>query len=520
MNIVMHKTIYRSLRIASFLAVNALVLFGIGRMFVYLNSGADRSSIFHEAVTHKDTYLPNLTWENTENPARPIEEQALKEIKDDYLKAWYVRQLALQTNDSIGISDFYTQSARKNITNYITDNKAKGITIEATTVSHTIDLDFYSADGQVVVFTDRGVKEYQQVYKEKQLILDTEVYATYRVVMLLEDGFWKIRHLVKERYNVPKPQFKSSTITSVEEGKIFVDGVEYFIRGINYYPKETPWDMFGSEFDLDIIANDFEVIKAANLNTIRIFVPYLDFGKENVNAEKQDRLKAVLDIAEEKQLKVVVTLFDFYGNYAVQDWTFTHRHAEQIVTPLTTHKAILAWDIKNEPNLDFDSRGKTQVVAWLKEMSLQLREFDPNHLITIGWSDIQSAPILEDEVDIVSFHYYQKIYDFEPQYVQLQTQTDKPIVLQEFGVSSNKGFWSPLGISEEGQAAYYKIFQEHIQKYTIHSMPWTLYDFTKVPSSVVGKLPWRKDQQKHFGFIDKKGNEKPAFQYISNPPSP
>ena len=92
-----------------------------------------------------------------------------------------------------------------------------------------------------------------------------------------------------------------------------------------------------------------------------------------------------LDIAQRSGLKVIVTLFDFYGDYSVHNWTLTHRHAEQIITPFKTHKAILAWDIKNEPNLDFENRSKENVLAWLREMVEQIRRFDPNHLVTIGW---------------------------------------------------------------------------------------------------------------------------------------
>jgi endo-1,4-beta-mannosidase len=273
--------------------------------------------------------------------------------------------------------------------------------------------------------------------------------------------------------------------------------------------------MFGDDFDSNVIATDFDVIKNAGLNTIRIFVPYEVFGKAKVNPEKLEKLKQVLDTAEVKNLKVIVTLFDFYGDYSVLDWTLTHRHAEQIVSTFTNHKAILAWDIKNEPNLDFDTRGKENVLAWLKEMTHQIKQFDPNHLVTIGWSDTESAGLLQNEVDMVSFHYYQGINTFSEAYTIMSAKIKKPMVLQEFGLSSSKGFWSPFGPSEKGQANYYKQFQEIIKQDNIHYLSWTLYDFDEVPSAVVGKLPWRKHKQKYFGFIDRDGNKKPAFEFMS-----
>jgi len=192
----------------------------------------------------------------------------------------------------------------------------------------------------------------------------------------------------------------------------------------------------------------------------------------------------------------------------------THRHAEQLVSAFKNHPAVLAWDIKNEPNLDFDSRGKKKVLAWLKEMSYQIRQIDTSHLITIGWSDLASATLLEEEVDLVSFHYYEAIADFEDSYNALRAQTDKPLVLQEYGLPSDFGLWSPFGASLESQAEYYKEFGAILQKHDIQDISWTLYDFEVIPTSVVGRLPWRKHRQKHFGFIDKDGNEKPSFKFV------
>ncbi|WP_316928988.1 hypothetical protein [Aquimarina agarivorans] len=96
----------------------------------------------------------------------------------------------------------------------------------------------------------------------------------------------------------------------------------------------------------------------------------------------------------------------------------------------------------------------------------------------------------------------------------MQSKTSKPLVLQEFGLSSNKGLWSPFGPSEKTQAEYYTTFKEILDRQNVHYLPWTLYDFTQIPTSVVGKLPWRKHKQKHFGFIDANGNPKKAFQFF------
>jgi endo-1,4-beta-mannosidase len=285
--------------------------------------------------------------------------------------------------------------------------------------------------------------------------------------------------------------------------------------GINYYPQATPWNMFGAAFELETINKDFKIIKETGLNSVRLFVQYEDFGKAEINPEKIERLRQTLDAANENNLKVVLTLFDFYGDYSVLNWTLNQRHAETIVSTFKDHNAILAWDIKNEPNLDFESRGEDLVTAWLENMIDLVKSVDSVHPVTIGWSNTQSAKILKDKVDIVSFHFYEKLETLEESIKTLKTEVgDKPLVLQEFGLSSYRGFWNPFGNSEKDQADYYKKVQDIIATNNLQFMSWTLYDFEQVPKEVVGRLPWRTNAQKHFGFIDKNGTKKPSFKYI------
>ena len=501
----LNKNILRTILIISYIMVVALIISGISALFSYLNTGADRSTMLHTEIQKVEQYAPKLIWEPLNNEGRPMDNENLNALQNNYLDAWYVKQIAYQTNKTAGIKDYYTDSARENLYAFIELNKAENTTIEATTLNHKPTLEFFSEDGQLAVITDRNVVEYKRVYKAEKLVLETTETSTYKMVFLLEDGFWRIRHLVKENTKPYAPQI----------AKIETDSL--IIKGINYYPKATPWNMFGDAFAKDTIANDFKVIKDAGLNSVRIFVQYDDFGKANVDPKKLEKLKQTLDAAEEQNLKVVLTLFDFYGDYSVMNWTLNQRHAETIVSTFKDHKAIIAWDIKNEPNLDFESRGKDMVIAWLDNMIDLVKSIDKAHPVTIGWSNTQSAPILKDKVDIVSFHYYEDLSELDAAIKTMQKQIpNKPLVLQEFGMSSYSGFWKPFGSSEEDQANYHKKIQEIIASNKLQFMSWTLYDFVDVPKAVVGSRPWRRNTQKRFGFIDKNGVKKASFKYITH----
>ncbi|WP_046758606.1 cellulase family glycosylhydrolase [Kordia jejudonensis] len=497
------KNIMRGFLVLTYIIIISMLIFVIGSSFSYLNTGADRSSMLHTEVKKATVYLPKLTWTTDGNEGRKLDAQTLAKIESDYLDAWYVKQVVYKTNQTTGIDDFYTESARKNIVAFITQNKAENISIQATTLSHQPNIEFFSEDGQLIVLKDENVVEYKQLYKDEKFVMETTETATYKVILLLEDGFWRVRHLVKERVKSVETATEKQAVPNLN------------MKGINYYPQATPWDMFGDQFDIEIIKNDFDIIKDAGLNTIRIFVQYEDFGKANVNEEKLEKLQQVLDAAATKKLQVVLTLFDFYGNYEILDWTLTQRHAETIVSRFKNHTAIVAWDIKNEPNLDFESRGKQNVLAWLESMISLIKSIDSTHLVTIGWSNTESAHLLQDKVDFVSFHYYNAAADFMRHYANLKAKiTDKPIVLGEFGQSSYGGFWKPFSGSEQKQATYFKEMQAMLKAENISFLSWTLYDFEEIPSSVVGNRPWRTNPQKKFGFIDKDGKRKLAFEFM------
>lgn len=500
-----NKTIIRGVLMLTYILIISIILFLISSLFSYFNRGADRSKILHLEEKKIDQYLPKITWKKDGNEGREINEQTLNSIENDYLDAWYVKHIAYKTNLKNGIDDYYTESARENIFNLIKQNKVNNIAVESTTLQHNTNILFFSEDGQLVVLEDKNVVEYKKVLEQDTIVLETTESATYKVILLLEDGFWRIRHLVKESTNIFDKKANFTPINTLN------------IKGINYYPQATPWNMFEEDFNIDIINTDFKIIKKANLNTIRIFIPYEDFGKAKVNEQKLVKLEKVLNVADSNNLKVIVTLFDFYGNYDVLDWTLNYKHATTIVSKFKDHKAILAWDLKNEPDLDFNARGKENVISWLEHLSILIKSIDKNHAITIGWSNAESAEILKENVDFVSFHYYKDLQDFENAYKNLQEKIpNKPIFLEEFGVSSYSGFWKPFGNSEEKQAAYYKQMQKVLTRNKIPFLSWTLYDFNEVPKSVVGRLPWRVNPQKEFGFINIKGEKKPAFKFISN----
>ncbi|WP_245759702.1 cellulase family glycosylhydrolase [Robiginitalea myxolifaciens] len=490
--------------LTSFLLVNGAIIYGIAAGWSFLNTGADRSTMLHLSGTLEESYFPEVNWDLDQQEGRPMELQTLGELEQDYRNAWYVRSLGLLNNDRFGLDDYFTTDAREKLFQQLDLNIAAQITVKSTTLQHNPQLDFYSLDGKLVVLTDHNVQGYRQIFRDGSSIHEGRTQESFRVILLLEDGFWRIRQLVKiphESHPDPTP----SREFSLESNK-----------GINYYPKGQPWGLFGEDFDPIRIETDFRTLAEAGFNSVRIFVPYEDFGNAQVPEVALGQLREVLELAQNQQLQVLVTLFDFYGNYDILDWTRTYRHAQTVVNALKDHPALLGWDLKNEPDLDFESRGKDNVLNWLRLLSENMRTWDPNHPLTIGWSSPEAAIHLKEEVDFISFHYYGEPEDLEARYRDLRKAAgNKPLVLEEFGKSSYSGFWNVFSGSEEKQAAYLEELQSFIKEEELSSYLWTLHDFDQVPNRVVGRLPWRKAYQRHFGILDTEGNPKAAFEIVT-----
>lgn len=316
--------------------------------------------------------------------------------------------------------------------------------------------------------------------------------------MFFQDGFWRIAHweqVTLEAYNYSQ--------------KHYSEGIRP-LNGINYYPKEFPWDTFNPLLNLDIINQDFNRVRQLGFNGIRIFLDYSDMGAAYPDTKKLQRLKTILDLAQKKELQVVVTLFDFYGDYRLATWPAVTRHVNALVKHIGEHPAIHSWDLKNEPDLDYQNRGQNRVQDWLEFVANQMRVLGVKQPLTIGWSNAQTAIPLEKTTDYLSFHYYQKPEDLITTIDILKQNSNQPIFLQEFGLSSYRGIWAPFGNSKKDQLKHYQLIQEVVNQQNISSFCWTLYDFKEVPKKVSSWKPWIQKKQANFGLLDVTGAEKPV----------
>jgi len=278
----------------------------------------------------------------------------------------------------------------------------------------------------------------------------------------------------------------AQSFATVNQNQIVVGGSPFYVRGINYYPRNAPWDRFLTDGDSSEIAQEFDLIASAGFNTLRIFLwydPLFTCVPETAtpNPTTFHKLDAIIGLAAQRNLRLIVTLNDLpdllfrplYSDYARYDAQTTF-----IVNRYRDEPAIVVWDLRNEGDIDygahpsFPKRFERNVVfAWVAHVAEIVRANDSRHLVTVGWWG--DASDVADVVDILSFHHWSSAAELSGRLTYLQAKSDKPILLEEIGYPST------VDHDETSQAQKLKEAIEVTEQSNIAGwLVWTAFDFT------------------------------------------
>ncbi|MDZ4722005.1 MAG: cellulase family glycosylhydrolase [Roseiflexaceae bacterium] len=491
------------------------------RLLAFFQRGADPAT----ALNIVPNVVPDIGVKLTLLPeqgdvGRMIDNYTREQLAQAYMRAWLEWNLAYARGDARGLPTAFTGPALLAARATIESAVDQGLMVTQVDLAHRLQMTFYSIDGSVATLTDLGSNEVRLIRdRTGALIYTGETQATYAAVLVFEDGRWRVRQLTRTTLEAldgtnkvlgqPQP---AAAMVSVRGTDLVLDGKPYAIAGINYYPQATPWELFWPNYTPALIERDLVRMRSLGLNTVRIFIPYEQFGGRDVRPDLLDRLGDFLDRAHANQLKVIVTLFDFRGDYNPLLWPQSDRHLETILTRFMDHPAILAWDLKNEPDLDYKRVGRETVDLWLAHSLRLARTYDPHHLITIGWSSAEVATTFGQALDLISFHDYLPPQGLLARYAQLRTALPgRPIILGEYGLPTWNSPFFPNGHTEAEQANYYADVLSALHTTdAAGSLAWTLYDYGRVPASVAGSWPWQTGPQQQLGLLHANGTPKPA----------
>ncbi len=483
--------LYRMLRYVTLTAAILLLLIICARVLGHFESQYSSDSQ-HIDASYFEKSMDHCTWEVDSYQGFQLSRYQKNEINKAYVSA--LDFLYTRKARTLGLESEHVQDDLLERCPFLEN---ESVDIDGVHLSHNLSLLFISDDKNLISLSDKGALLKTRTSYKAGGISFHDVSRDYEVVMRLTDGRWKMTNIriSKERSPIKS---KSSTAFDSDLGP-----------GINYYPAENPWRLFWAEYDSSTTVSDMRLIKELGYKHIRFFIPFEETGGASPTDIFLENLQHFVSTARAEGIHLVPTLFDFPVGFSLDKYRDYAQHLHVICTALGGFDNIVLWDLKNEPDIDFNYHKKEDVLAFLQFAALQLRDCLPDAALTISWAHPAEAHQLQEYVDVISYHHYDPNLSVQEgiELVKSSVKGEKPLYVSEFGKSSFTGlaFWRD-GIAQQKQ--HNTSFITVMEAENIHYALWCLYDYEVAPTNVFGIKPWIRFPQKYFGLVDTSGTLK------------
>ncbi len=299
------------------------------------------------------------------------------------------------------------------------------------------------------------------------------------------------------------------------------------VRGVNYFPRETPWSGMWTKTPDEVWEKDMAAAAKLGCNSVRTFVMFSEAMEKDGLAQRDGtptpaylaKIESLLAAAWRHDIRLILC-FEFSPQWlAAPDATARWKRAMTAVVEAHRNDGrVLMWDLMNEPESDEKWTDGTR--AYLREALTFIKKIDPNHLTTIGITYRTDRLKEVGLPDVLQYHEYgtnrknattgleRLLKTINNQRVN---QTERPLFIGEFGMSTARdpqhGADPKLAAkltdapgTEADQAQVYATVLEGVQRERLAgAMPWCLYDY-----------PINNPNEAHFGLLRADGSEKPA----------
>lgn len=286
-----------------------------------------------------------------------------------------------------------------------------------------------------------------QMVVERPALWSPEAPALYTAKASLSGGATTLDTVV-ERFGI--------RTVSVEGTSILLNGKPIQIRGVNRYDE---YGRFGPNVPEDRLREELSLMKTAGINFIRMHYP---------------------------QASHLLSLYDEYGFMMMEeipmcwwgvDWfgetsqsldilNFARPALEKMIARDKNHPAIIFWSMANECQTDNEIG-----IQVMRDLLTHARSLDPTRLVTFVVAGSPDGHLGYDKADIVCINKYPGVFGekscnhfsdidklgYEPMVKELaahRANSDKPIVITEFGTQGIKDIHGDISYSEEFQARY------------------------------------------------------------------
>lgn len=394
-------------------AVGAVVLRQAANALLSAASGADPTSIFNDTPPAPAEVRTGIIWLPDANDGRVMEPTTRDAITDAYARALAAVDRAGRGDAATPLADYFSGPALEAALDASTDST---VTVATLFVEQSLRLDFYSDDGSVVAIGVPSVDVVRVVDtpdRQRSVVTSSE---ERRIVMILQDGNWRVE------------QVETVDVTPLEPPgeRVALDGPIDGVNALSAQSDDPTW----AAFDRDVAIGELELAADLGFDSVRVFVAGPEFGAVDLDAVAE-----FLDLAAERGIGVVVTLFDGSADHSVPGWRDDEAYLDDVVGRLADHPAIVLWDLKNEPDLDDERSGGAAITdAWLERVSSLVAAIDPDTPRTVGWSSVEHARRALRVLDVVSFHHFDSPAALAAGLAGLEADAvERPVFVGEYG---------------------------------------------------------------------------------------
>ena len=290
------------------------------------------------------------------------------------------------------------------------------------------------------------------------------------------------------------------------------------VRSISYFPALGGWTLMWTRFDAEAIDRDLARIAWLRANTVRVIVPARVFGYPQPEAAMSARLENVVDLAARHGLRVELTLFDWWHDYA--DVAGSRRWAGAVLSPYAGDPRIAFVELQNEirPQDAGAAEWAAALIPYVRDVSrlpvaISVPALDPARDLRLLHAALGSA-----QPDFYSAHFYWRP-ELAAHYLERARDAVAPLPLRlgETGYSTAIPYEVLPGLPASPSA------REAEQGYYLRSLalvarrvglspiaPWILSDFA--PEAIPADDPavHGNAREYRFGLFRVSGAAKPA----------
>ncbi|TFC17326.1 hypothetical protein [Cryobacterium glucosi] len=450
-----------------------------GQITLQSSTGAKVSSGLHEVATVPVNASQLVSWlPDAWQRERVLEPATRMMIAASYIRAWAAIGRFQSTGERPAVNDTFSGAARRAVLDLPRTGPSATWDLR-----HSLELEFYALDGATVAFHDGGANIARTVGTglNETVLLSHE---SYDVVMVLEDGFWRIRQLRRSAGS------DTATLTTDAAGATAITGTptttpftvpaslatEYRPAGwapvlpVAVTASATPTPTPGATptpapsvvpipaptlLAPATLGADFARLRALGFDTIRVPLPYTELGGAKPTDDAITGLITLLEQADRHGLRVDLVLFDGFPDLTPANWVAADAHLTAIATAVRGQPALALWDLADRPEQrTTGSPSPAEIRAFLLHAGSVLRELDPGTPQTVSWATSAAAadPSMARLVDAVSLHLTGGGDPTAAIGAVRAALPDRAVLLTVTGLSTEGG-WGPLPKTEARQAS-------------------------------------------------------------------